>query len=401
MRLILAFLLLAPTAWADPPRIVGRTETVFDWSSQRCDTWDIPDSPARAWRDRAGRVNFMAASEATRLASGPDLDTLTRACPVIHAGAHADTPGAYDDRSWVAAPYLGRDGRLIALAHVEFHGHRRAGHCTEGTYAACWWNVIVELQSEDGRNFHRTAGPGDLVASPPRPYQPDQDHRTGYFNPSNIIAKDGYLYAFIFAENAPPQRRGACLIRRPETGGPKDWRAWDGEDFTVAFADPYRSDVSDPEKHVCKPLPGLGSTLSSVVRRAGTDEFLAVTPATLRAPDGKRIPGIWTTTSTDLIHWQRPELLKALPLLWNRECGSDFAYAYPSLIDPDSPDPNFGTVDDHFWLYLVKIALDPEGKTGPERDLIRLPLSWPAPKAEGTGQPDGMPAPSDPPDLPR
>lgn len=394
MRLLLALLLLASAAEASP-RIDGKAETVFDWESQRCATWDIPDGSARAWRDRNGRVNFLSASEETRLASGPDLDSVRHSCPIIHSGAHADAPGAYDDRSWLAAPYLARDGKLIALAHVEFHGHRRAGQCLEGSYASCWWNAIVELRSEDGRTFRRVSGPGDLVAAPPLPYRPDQDHRTGYFNPSNIIARDGYLYAFIFAEDAPPQHRGACLIRRPESGGPGDWRAWDGTDFTVAFADPYKSGTGKPEHHVCKPIPGITSTISSVVHREGADDFLAVTPATLRNAEGKRVSGIWTTTSTDLIHWRRPELLKALPLLWNRDCGTGYAYAYPSFLDPNSPDPNFGTVDDQFWLYLVKIALDPDCRTGPKRDLIRLPVSWPAPGAAETGRPDDLPAPSD------
>lgn len=396
MRFLIPLLLLASAASATPPRIVGPEETVFDWENQRCATWDIPDGSARAWRDRNGTVNFLSASEETRLSTGPDLETVTRNCAVIHKGGHADAPGAYDDRSWLASPYMESDGRLIALAHVEFHGHRRAGQCVEGNYAACWWNTIVELQSDDGRNFMRNAGTDSLVAASPLPYQPAQTRRKGYFNPSNIIASDGYLYAFIFAEENLPQQRGVCLIRRPENGGPKDWRAWDGHGFSIGFLDPYKSAIGSPAEHVCRPLPGLSSTLSSVVRRVGKDEFLAVTPATLRDVDGQRVSGIWTMTSTDLINWTRPELLSAMSLLWKRDCGTGFAYAYPSFLDPDSADQNFTTVDEAFWLYLVRITLDPACKAGPERDLVRLPVSWPEPKTAESDRPNGSPPPSDP-----
>lgn len=369
----LFLLCLLPFASAAEPVVTGPPSTVFDWAADRCDRWDGPDSPARAWRDRDG-VNLLAGAERTRLGRGAVLDATVRDCRIVHEGAQDDAPAAFDDRTWIASPYLEPSGRLTALAHVEYHGHARPGRCIAGTYASCWWNSIVELAAQP--DFAARPDGASLVAALPMPYAPDQARRRGYFNPSNIIHRGGFLHAFIFAEGAPPQRRGACLIRRPVGGAPEDWRAWDGEGFGIDFADPYRDGPVDPARHVCTPVPGITSTISSVVWQPEAKAYLAVTPAILRDRDGVMRPGIWWMTSTDLIRWTRPRLLLEVPLLWRRDCGTDAAFAYPSLLDPDSPGVNFETVDRDFWLYLVRIRLDDACRTGPQRDLVRFPVNW-------------------------
>lgn len=389
IRLLL--LLLWPLAAAAGPTVSGPLRTAFDWTADRCAPWDIPDSPARAWRDTGG-VTLLAGSERTRLGRGPTLDDLRRDCRVVHQGAENDDPAAFDDRSWIASPYREPSGRLIALAHVEYHAHRRPGRCVAGRYAACWWNSLVELWGPD---FTPRPHSTSLVAALPTAQAPGQTRRQGYFNPSNIIRRGDFLHAFIFAEDAPPQRRGACLIRRPVGGGPGDWRAWDGAGFGATFADPYRDAPADPARHVCAPLDGITSTISSVVRRQGTGPYLAVTPATLRDADGVLRPGVWWMTSDDLIGWSRPRLLLAVPLLWRRDCGADAAFAYPSLLDPDSPSANFETVDAEFRLYLVRIHLDADCRAGPRRDLVHAAVSWPAPPAGRTAPPAARQAPAD------
>lgn len=365
--------LLGPLPVAAGPTVSGPPRLAFDWEADRCALWDSPDSPARAWRDENG-VTLMTGSERTRLGRGATLDDLRRDCRIVHQGARNDDPAAFDDRSWIASPYRDPSGRLIALAHVEYHAHERPGRCAAGTYGACWWNSLVELSGPD---FVPRPDGASLVAALPMRQAPDQMRRRGYFNPSNIIRRGDFLHAFIFAEDAPPQRRGACLIRRPVGGGPRDWRAWNGTDFGAAFADPYRDAPVDPARHVCAPLPGVTSTISSVVRREGTDLHVAVTPATLRDTDHVLRPGIWWMTSRDLIHWTRPRLLMPVPLLWRRDCAQDAAFAYPSLIDPDSSSANFETVDEDFRLYLVRIRLDDACASGPRRDLVHVPVSWP------------------------
>jgi hypothetical protein len=355
-------------------RVTGDAVTAFDWRTERCATWDAPDGPARAWRGPSGEVRLLISSTASRASAGPDLDRLAHACPVLAEGAHRDDPGAHDDRVWIAAPHVG--GRVVALAHTEFHGHLRPGLCAAGTYAACWRNSVVELGSSDGGLSFRRAG---VVAALPYPFDGGQTRRSGYFNPSNVVTRDGHLYAFVFAEATGAQRRGACLIRRPVWGGPSDWRTWDGAGFGARFADAYAGPVTEPAAHVCAPLPGLSSTISSLVWSGQAGRWLAVTPATLRGEDGATRSGIWWTASDDLIRWDRPRLLVELPLLWRRDCAAAAAWAYPSLIDPDSLSPSFETVDGAFRLYLVRMALGPDCRVGPQRDLVWMPVSWPRP----------------------
>jgi hypothetical protein len=362
----------AAAAAAAEPRVAGPEETVYDWDVARCATWDIPDAPARAWRAPDGGVRLAAGSERTRAEAGPTLDALTRDCAVLVAGAEDDDPAAYDDRLWLASILRVDGARVEALGHMEFHGHERREICPTGDYSACWWNAIVALTSDDGGRTFRRDG---LVAALPYRFDGAHGSRMGYFNPSNAVERDGHLYAFVFAEAYGAQRRGVCLLRRPVAGGAADWRAWDGAGFGAAFADPYGGSVDDPSAHVCAPLPGLSSTLSSVVVRDG--RFLAVTPAALTGPDGARRAGIWWTTSDDLLRWSAPAPLIDLPLLWRRDCAAEAAYAYPSLLDPDAATPAFADVDDGFWLYLTRLPLGPDCKVGPERDLVRYPVSWP------------------------
>ena len=78
--------------------------------------------------------------------------------------------------------------------------------------------------------------------------------------PSNIVERDGRYHALVRALNGPrgapahpAQARGACLISTDDLSDPGAWRGWDGERFTVVFADPYRVEA-DPALHVCRPV---------------------------------------------------------------------------------------------------------------------------------------------------
>ena len=362
-------LVTAGGAAADPALL-------FDWQAERCARWDIPDAPARFWRDAAGQVHMLAGNEANRESVGPDLDHLQRVCRLVHEGAQNPDPAARNDRVWIASVHT-RDGvHVEALGHAEYHGHRYGDVCAADDYMSCWRNAIVALESDDGgRSFARL--PGAPVAALPYRYDRTQARRSGYFNPSNMIEAGGYLYVYFFAEAYGAQRRGVCLARRPRDGDPGDWRAWDGEGFTTRFADPYAPPVTEPGRHVCTPLPGLTATLSSVVRQPATGRYLAVSPM-VGESDGRRTAGIWAFTSTDLIHWHDRVLLAPLPLLWARDCTGSFVHAYPSLVDPDSGSRTFETVGESFWLTVVRMALDAACNVGPDRDLVRYDVSWPA-----------------------
>lgn len=354
--LLLLSLLLAGTARAEVK--------LFDWSEDACARWDIPDTPARFWREGDG-VAMIAGSERSRISRGPDLLSLTRDCGVIFRGGHRSDPRDHDDRAWIHAIWAHEDGRVEALAHVEYHGHRH-GACRAEAYMPCWRNSVIALESRDDDDFSRVDGPP--VAALPHAYDPAQERRSGYFNPSNIIRMGEHLYVFVFAEAYGSQQRGACLLRRPVEGGA--WLAWDGSDFAArlsGLAGPVRGDT-------CAPVAGVSSTLSSLVHD-GRGGFLAVTPRTV----GERA-GIWLQRSPDLLVWSRPELLVEVPLLWRRDCAAAAVYAYPSLIAPESRSRNFDTLESEVWLSAVRMPLDGQCAVGPERDLVAWRLRY---NAEG------------------
>ncbi|SMH29462.1 hypothetical protein SAMN02982994_0176 [Azospirillum lipoferum] len=354
----------------------ARPETVFDWRTQACEGWDVPDAPARAWRSADGTVHLLAAHTTARALTGPTLDRVAPDCRVVFDSGRQDDPARYDDRGWLAAPYT-TDGRTVyALVHNEFHGHERRALCPAGDYAACWWNSVTLAVSEDGGRRFRGAG---YVAGIPYRFRGDLGRRAGLFGPSNIIAQDGWYYATAFAEETGAQKRGVCLMRTHELSAPDSWRGWDGRDFTVRFLDPYAASASSepPAGHVCQPMPAgrLPFTVTGLVRHAPSGLTLAVM-AGRRAerPGAEPVSGVWVSSSADLRSWSVPRLAWAAPLMTDRDrCGTAETLYYPSILDPDSLSRNFEDTDGDAFLYLTRLRMS-GCKPTRERDLVRVPI---------------------------
>lgn len=353
-------------------------ETVFDWRTQACEGWDVPDAPARAWRSADGTVHLLAAHATARALVGPSLDRVAPDCRVVFRSARRDDPARHDDMGWLAAPYT-TDGRTVyALVHNEFHGHRRRALCPVGDYAACWWNSVTLALSDDGGRSFRSAG---YVAGIPYRFRGDLGHRAGLFGPSNIVEKDGWYYATAFAEETEAQKRGVCLMRSRDLSDPASWRSWDGRDFTVRFLDPYAgaqgSAAEAPAAHVCTPLPPdrLPFTVTALVRHRPSGLFLAVM-AGRRAgsPGAEPVSGVWVSTSADLLSWSPPRLVLASALMTDRDrCDAAETVYYPSILDPGSPSRNFEDTGGTAFLYLTRIRMD-GCRPGRQRDLVRLPI---------------------------
>jgi hypothetical protein len=369
---VMGLLCVNGTGAADAPALSitpeGPEIPVFIWKHDACDKDDIPDAPARAFRDADGQVHLFAAHLTNRALVGSGLGAVRPDCRVVYKGGERDDPAAFDDRAWLVAFHT-EDGRTIhALIHNEFQGHRRKDLCPSGVYMQCWNNSVTEAVSTDeGRTFHRVGGP---VATLPWRYRGDLGHHAGFFNPSNMITREGQVYALVFAVGMEDQKGGTCLIRTDDIANPRAWRAWDGSGFTVAFADPYHDDNFTPAKHVCQPVGKgtLEAPVSSVVLHKPSGLYLATMAAS--RPEGT---GVFIATSPDLIHWSKSALALELPISGKQGCAAA-AYNYPSLLDPDSPGRNFETVGDKAWLYLTRFNVQ-DCKLVMDRDLVRIPVS--------------------------
>jgi hypothetical protein len=353
---IVALLIAVPAAALE---VVGEPQTVFSGGPGLCGGTVVPDAPARAWREADGSVRLMASYHIDRLFKGPDLDHLALACDVVYRGAESHDPAAYNDHDWLAAPYT-TDGRTVyALIHDEFHGHLRPDLCPAAQYLACWANRVTAAISRDGgENFQRLG----LVATPPYRYDGTVGHQVGYFTPSNIIERDGWFYATLFATAWRDQPAGNCLMRTRDLADPGAWRAWDGHDFTVRFVDPYRETVADPAAHVCAPLPALRAPVSGIVRQRGSGQYLATMAAT---------GGVFVSTSPDLLAWTPPRLVWAATVMGQQGCDHPWALGYPVLLDPAAPGRNFDTVGDEAWLYFSRLWVE-SCRLTMRRDLVRV-----------------------------
>ncbi len=370
--LIVSIRLLAMPATALDLTIQEGPTEVFSWARDRCETWHIPDAPARAFRTPEGEIRLIAAHVRNRVMHGKDLRSLRVECRIVFRGADADAPESYDDKLWLSALWT-EDGRTIhALAHAEFHGQRRPALCPIAQYMACWRNQLIQVASRDGGASFQRDGVA-LAAGVPYRFDGAAGKRSGYFEPSNIFRHGAALYAFVWAEGYKGQQRGACLLRTADIADPGAWRAWNGKGFNTAFRDVYRDTISDPAQHVCQPIARLDGVVASVVRHRASGKFIAVY-ATVRRPlaDGAPQSGVWYTLSDDLLVWSEPQLLLALPLMWAFTCGERAVWAYPSLIDPQSQARNLDDVGGQADLYLTRFNLAADCKLPPDRDLVRF-----------------------------
>jgi hypothetical protein len=67
--------LVAVPALAITVKATGEIETVTSWRHDACTKTDVPDTPARAFRDVNGNIHLIASHSTARALVGPSLDT--------------------------------------------------------------------------------------------------------------------------------------------------------------------------------------------------------------------------------------------------------------------------------------------------------------------------------------
>lgn len=363
------------TATLDGPRTA-----VFSAPQDSCNQNDVPDAPTRAFRDYTGTIHFSSVSSEMFQSLGPTLDALMHSCEAAHYSADDPNPANYNDATWLDSFYTFDGKKIAALTHTEYHGWVHPGECHTKNIFTCEYDSDTYHESNDGGyHFHSLKAPKTIVASVPYKYVIDQGP-VGYSVDSNIVEFGGWYYAIATDDgNWPPNCSGNtgphhCLItsggapiRTTNVFDPSSWRGWNGTDFSVSFVDPYLGPVSHPEQHVYAPVPYMFA-----VNGLNVYQTANVVVATLWDYWDHELgpPGLYFTTSTDLVNWTKPTLVVTLADILKNDPKGNWLYAYFSLIDPNAPDLNFSVIGDHPYLYYVRLD-----NNGQDRVLFKQPIT--------------------------
>ncbi len=216
-----------------------RSEVVFHHASQACETWDIPDMAARAFRDADDKIHLVATHFVNRALVGPSFDSLRKACDPIYVAGNRKNPAEFDDQGWLESFYTPDGKTVYALTSMDYHPGRHREPCSAGA-DGCWYSAITWAVSRDGgARFQSPPAPQRFVAGSLNKFGSTQDHPVGAFVPSNIIFWEGYYYTMISFGGDGGQLAGECVFRTGDLSDPGAWRAWDGVGYNVAFASPY------------------------------------------------------------------------------------------------------------------------------------------------------------------
>jgi hypothetical protein len=359
--------------------IAGPDEVVFDWSESACEPADIPDIPARAFRDAQGRVQLIASHYTNRRMIGSDLDHLAHDCAVIMPSHYDPDPATFEDREWIHSTYTPDGKKVFALVHDEYQGNTHPGRCPSGEYFECWYNAVTLAVSTDGGNsYNHAPPPAHLVAAIPYRYVPDSGP-AGVFQPSNIVRNpaDGYYYALLRAQRYRAQPQGTCVMRTANLADPKSWRAWDGSQFNVRFIDPYLGTDEHLTSHVCQPVSydEIQLMVESLTFNTYLDRYLLVGTAVGPGRVGEMASEIYFSTSDDLIHWTPRRPVMEVQSRHTYRCGNPDPVAYPSVLDPDSTSRNFETTGKRAFLYFTRFNYEGCRETL-DRDLVRVPIEF-------------------------
>lgn len=340
---------------------VGTVETVYDYSVSKCNTIDIPDAPARAFRDASGKINLIASHYTSWRMTGASFTSLTKDCDTI-MGSHNDSdPSKFNDREWIVSTYTTDGINIHALVHDEY--------VPCGNANTCWYNAITYVSSSDsGKTFTHTTAPSQLVAASPyqSPY-PTTHAPFGIFGGSNIIKMGTYYYKMVQLENHLLQNWGAGLIRTNNLSDPTSWRGWDGTGFNVQFVNPYTQSGYDPADKVLAPVSrdNIAKMCASITYNTYFGKYMVV-DYTNAVVNGSTVYGFYYALSDDLINWSKPRLIMQTTSSW--AVGGSL---YASIIDHNDTTRNFEQAGQNCYLYYTK------WNSGTyDRDLLRVPVTF-------------------------
>lgn len=354
----------------------SNAETVFKWSRDKCFDENIPDSAARAFRSSSGQVNLYTSHYKNVPLIGPTLSEVRPACTVKFEGAMSATPQLYNARIWLQTFYSTDGGQNIySLGSSDYHG-RWFKNCDEikEKNQGCWWSAIVLAHSDDGgKSFKIASPPNHIIARSPHDFSKNSGGPVGFLTTSNIVKIEDYYYALFNVAADREQGRGNCIARSDNLSEPTSWRVWNGKDYSQTFNGP-KQDNNAKGNYSCKPLENLPYKIRSLLWHTPSQRYLAVFEESqiIRGPKPRVDVKFSYSWSRDLMNWHDPK--EILTLKGQDNCRAQAPGAYPSILDSNSTDVNFGTVGNEAYLYYTKFNLAADCRLTLDRDLVKIPI---------------------------
>jgi hypothetical protein len=388
MAMLAAALLLPSRAAALPPpwepfqfntdvvQQAGPEAMVFDWSVSNCESNDIPDEAARAFRDSTGKIQLLATHFVNYRTIADSLEgPYTHPCTKVMSSSNSPEHSTYNTKEWLASPWTPDGTNVYSLVHMEYQGGNYLSGCTTYKYQ-CWWNSVTSAVSTDGGATFTNTSPGNLVATVP--YQMTKDGPHGYFTPSNTVRSgDGWFYAMFRANAKGPQQMGTCLMRTRDLSVPQSWRAWNGSTFSVRFINPYLETGLNPADHVCAPVDfsSIGTVSENLFYSTYFKKWVLVGLSVGDPNYPHKPPGAYYALSDDLLQWTDLKLLMEAEITWGTNCTQPDPIKEVAILDPSSTSRNFTTVGKTAQLFYTWYHLS--GCNGTlDRDLVRVPIEF-------------------------
>ncbi|MBC8184624.1 hypothetical protein H8E88_26310, partial [candidate division KSB1 bacterium] len=350
--------------YPESPEVIGSEEIVFDWTTDKCEDLDIPDAPARAFRDADGNVQLIASHYVNIRMIGPDLASVEKDCNIIMNSDLDSDLSQHNNYEWLHGFYTEDGSTIYSIVHNE--------NIPCGDWSSCWYNTLTFATSVDtGRTYTHEPAPNHFLAG--IPYQYAYGAPMGIFGGSSPVFNpdDDYYYVLVHLEEYELQDWGTGVIRTQTLSDPDSWRGWDGSGFNVEFVDPYNETVSDPADHILEPVSrdNIGKMSSSLTYNTYFEKFMVV---------GKdwTSGGFAYSLSDDLINWSEKVALFPGPINQAGDLVVGWGAGgvlYPEIIDPADTTRNFENPGQEPYLYFTKWN---EAANSLDRDLVRVQVRF-------------------------
>lgn len=354
-----------------------QTEVFFNWHTDRCFDNNIPDSPARAFHSYDGKVYLYTAHYENVPYIGSTLDNARPACGEYYSAAMDSSPELYNSRIWLQTFYAVAGGKIVySLASSDYHGIWFK-NClkVDPKNPGCWSSAVVLANSNDGgRNFDIAKPPNHIIARSPYLFSKERGGPSGFFTTSNIVKRGDYYYSLFYAGAYKQQLSGNCLARTNNLSDPRSWRSWDGKKFDTPFPWKALQGVDGQAHFSCMPIDGLNKKIRSLLWHEISHKYIAIFEEIKKSNSNMRLDVLFNyATSDDLINWSKTRNI--ISIQGPENCKTpQFSAAYPSILDSNSKDINFGTIDSSGYLYYTHFNLSDNCQLTLNRDLLRVPI---------------------------